>query len=400
MKARYTYRIYPNRLQQDDLAQVFGCVRVVYNDALALVKATPDGEKWPSNAELQKLVITQAKQTPERVWLSGVSNIPLQQSVADLGVAFKNFYAGLKSSRRVGFPRFKKRTNEQSARFRKGGFSLKKNKLFLAKMGLFRVKWSRDLPSEPSSVTVIKNTAGQYFASFVVEIGQKSVEPLRASIGLDLGIKVFAFPSVGEPITAPDYSQLDKKVRQTQKRMARRQKGSKRREVTRLKLAKLQLKIRNIRKNFLHIESTKLIRENQTVSLEDLAVSNMVKNRKLSRAISRQGWAEFRTMLESKSAQYMHRKVNIISRWEPTSQVCSDCGFKWGKLDLKVRSIECVSCGATHDRDENAAKNIDQVGAGLAHDSKRTQRARKTSLLAMPVEALSHKVEQQLSLFA
>lgn len=221
MKARYTYRIYPNRLQQDDLAQVFGCVRVVYNDALALVKATPDGEKWPSNAELQKLVITQAKQTPERVWLSEVSNIPLQQSVADLGVAFKNFYADLKSSRRVGFPRFKKRTNKQSARFRKGGFSLKKNKLFLAKMGLFRVKWSRDLPSEPSSVTVIKNTAGQYFASFVVEIGQKNVEPLRASIGLDLGIKVFAFPSVGEPITAPDYSQLDKKVRQTQKRMAR-----------------------------------------------------------------------------------------------------------------------------------------------------------------------------------
>lgn len=105
-------------------------------------------------------------------------------------------------------------------------------------------------------------------------------------------------------------------------------------------------------------------------------------------------------MLESKSAQYMHRKVNIISRWEPTSQVCSDCGFKWGKLDLKVRSIECVSCGAAHDRDENAAKNIDQVGAGLAHDSKRTQKARKTSLLAMPVEALSHKVEQQLSPFA
>ncbi len=400
MKARYTYHIYPNRLQQDDLAQVFGCVRVVYNDALALVKATPEGEKWPSNAELQKLVITQAKQTPERVWLSEVSNIPLQQSVADLGVAFKNFYAGLKSNRRIGFPRFKKRTNKQSARFRKGGFSLKRNKLFLAKMGLFRVKWSRDLPSEPSSVTIIKNTAGQYFASFVVELERKSVEPLRASIGIDLGIKVFGFPSVGELIKAPDYSQLDKKVRRTQKRMARQQKDSKRREATRLKLAKLQLKIRNIRKNFLHIESTKLIRENQTVSLEDLAVSNMVKNRKLSRAISMQGWAEFRTMLESKSAQYVNRKVNIISRWEPTSQVCSDCSFKWGKLDLKVRSIKCVSCGAEHDRDENAAKNIDKVGAGLAHDSKRTRRARKTSLLAMPVEALSHKVEQQLSLFA
>ena len=270
----------------------------------------------------------------------------------------------------------------------------------LAKMGRFKVQWSRKLPSKPSSVTVIKNTAGQYFASFVVEIEQKSVEPIRSSIGVDLGIKTFAFPSVGEPIKAPDYRQLDRKIRRLQKRMARQQKGSSRREATRLKIAKLQLKIRNVRKNFLHTESTKLIRENQTVSLEDLAVSNMVKNRKLSRAISQQGWAEFRTLLESKTAQYVDRAVNIISRWEPTSQTCSTCGFRWGKLDLSVRSVRCISCGVEHDRDQNAAKNIDKVGAGLAHDSKRTQRARKSSLLAMPVEASSHKVEQQLSLFA
>ena len=399
MKARYSYRIYPTQRQTQSLAQTFGCVRVVYNDALALVRNTPEGEKWPSNSELQKLVITQAKRTIEGAWLVEVSNIPLQQSVADLGVAFKRWFASLKGSGQAKFPKFKKRTNEQSARYRKGGFSLKGNKLFLAKMGLFKVKWSRELPSEASSVTVIKNTAGQYFASFVVEVGQKSVEPLRSSIGLDLGIKVFAFPSVGEPITAPDYSQLDKKVRRTQKRMARQQKGSKRREVTRLKIAKRQLKIRNTRKNFLHTQSTKLIRENQTVSLEDLAGSNMAKNRKLSRAISQQGWATLRTLLEGKAAQHVNRKVTSTSRWEPTSQICSDCGFKWGKLDLSIRSVLCISCGTEHDRDENAAKNIDQVGAGLAHDSKRTQRAHKTSLLAMPVEALSQPYEpQQLSL--
>ncbi|PZO57425.1 MAG: transposase [Phormidesmis priestleyi] len=399
MKARYTYRIYPNRLQQDKLAQVFGCVRVVYNDALALVKATPEGEKWPSNAELQKLVITQAKRTEARDWLSSVSVVPLQQSVQDLGIAFKNWFAALKGKGKSKFPRFKKRSNEQSARFTQRGFSFSGGKLVLAKMGLFKAQWSRVLPSEPSSVTIIKNTAGQYHASFVVEIGQKSVEPVRKSIGVDLGIKTFAFPSVGEPIKAPDYSQLDKKVRRLQKRMAKQQKGSNHREATRLRIARLQLKIRNIRKNFLHKQSTKLVRENQTVSLEDLAVSNMVKNRKLSRAISQQGWAEFRTMLESKAVQYINRAVNIISRWEPTSQTCSDCGFRWGKVDLSVRSILCVSCGAEHDRDENAAKNIDKVGAGLAHDSKRARRAHKTSLLAMPVETSSHKVEQQLSLF-
>lgn len=239
-------------------------------------------------------------------------------------------------------------------------------------------------------MTIIKNTTGQYHASFVVEIEQKRVESLRPSIGVNLGIRVFAFPSVGEPIKAPDY----------QKRLARQQKGSKRRETTRLKIAKRQLKIRNIRKHFLHTQSTKLIRENQAVSLEDLAVSNMVKNRKLSRAISQQGWSEFRTMLESKAAQYVNRAVRIVSRWEPTSQNCSDCGCRWGKLDLSVRIVRCGSCGAKHDRDLNAARNIDTVGAGLAHDAKWTGSDRKTTSVASCGESSSHRVEQQLCLFA
>lgn len=399
MKARYTYRIYPNRLQQDKLAQVFGCVRVVYNDALALVKAKPEGEKWPSNAELQKLVITQAKRTEARDWLSSVSVVPLQQSVQDLGVAFKNWFAALKGQGKAKFPRFKKRSHEQSARFTARGFSLLNGKLVLAKMGLFKVQWSRELPSEPSSVTIIKNTSGQYHASFVVEIEQKSVEPLRPSIGIDLGIKVFAFPSVGEPILAPDYSKLDRRIRRLQKRMARQVKGSNRRTATRLKIAKLHLKIRNIRKDFLHKTTTKLIQENQLVSLEDLNVSGMVKNRKLSRAISRQGWREARTMLESKAAQYVNRAVTVISRWEPTSQLCSDCGFKWGKVDLSVRSILCISCGAEHDRDKNASQNIEKSGR-LMSDSKETLREHKSSLLAILDDASSHKVEQQLGLFA
>ena len=119
-----------------------------------------------------------------------------------------------------------------------------------------------------------------------------------------------------------------------------------------------------------------------------------------SRAISQQGWREFRTMLEGKTSQHIDRAVNVISRWEPTSQACSDCGLKWGKLDLSIRSVLFISCGVEHDRDQNAARNIDKVGRGYCHDSKRTPRAHKTSLLAMPVEASSHKVEQQLSLFA
>ncbi|KKI99464.1 transposase, partial [Prochlorothrix hollandica PCC 9006 = CALU 1027] len=174
MKVRYQYRIYPTPQQVKGLNQLFGCCRVVYNDALAIVRSVPQGEKWPSNAELQKLVITQAKKTAERKWLADVSAVPLQQSVQDLSVAFKNFFesrSGKRKGSKVGFPRFKKKLNQQSARFVRTGFSLKGNKLELAKLGRFKVKWSRPLPSEPSSVTIIRNTAGQYHASFVVEIG-------------------------------------------------------------------------------------------------------------------------------------------------------------------------------------------------------------------------------------
>lgn len=374
MKARYNYRIYPTGQQHYLLSKLFGCTRVVWNDALAWLMATPEDTKWPSVGELQKLCITLAKQYPQRSWLAEVSNIPLQQSIQDLGIALKNFF-----EHRARFPQFKKRSHAQSARFRAGGFSLKDNQLFLAKLGTFKVRWSRPLPAEPSSVTVMRNAVGQYHISFVVEVEQKSVAPVRQSIGVDLGIKTFAFPSAGEPVSSPNYSKLDRKIRRLQRKLARQQRGSNRRECTRQRVAKLQLNIANVRKDFLHKLSTKLVRENQTVSLEELNVSGMLKNRKLSRAISQQGWSQFRTMCEAKALHYKGRTVSIISRWEPTSQTCSDCGFRWGKLDLSIRSVRCVSCGAKHDRDENAAKNIDKVGAGLVRDSKRTVNRHKTT---------------------
>ncbi|MEB3181731.1 MAG: transposase [Nostocaceae cyanobacterium] len=155
MKARYQYRFYPTDQQKQLLAQLFGCVRVVWNDALAICKQS---EKLPSNNDLQKLVITQAKKLETRKWLRNVSNIPLQQSVADLGVAYKNFFDSLKGKRkgkRVGSPKFKKKTNQQSARFRIGGFSIKEDEVYLAKIGNVKPIWSWHLPSTPSSVTVI-----------------------------------------------------------------------------------------------------------------------------------------------------------------------------------------------------------------------------------------------------
>ena len=379
MKARYQYRIYPTDQQKQSLAQLFGCVRVVWNDALALCKQS---EKKPKSAELQKIVITQAKKTEERAWLEDVSCVPLQQSVADLEIAFKNFFdscKGKRKGRKLGHPKFKKRTSRQSARLTRRGFSMKENGgVYLAKIGIFNPIWSKKMPSEPSSVTVIKDCANRYFLSFVVEIQPIQVEAKNPSIGIDLGIKTFAVMSNDEKVESPGYKELDRKVRKLQRKLARQPKDSRRRNVTRIKIAKLHNQITDTRKDFLHKLSSKIVNENQVIILEDLNVSGMVKNRKLSRAISQQGWREFRTLCEAKSEKF-GREFKVISRWEPTSQVCSDCGFKWGKIDLSIRSVLCLNCSTEQDRDENAAKNIEKVGIGNCHDSKWTLRDCKTS---------------------
>ena len=358
---------------------MFGCVRLVCNDALALCKQS---EKKPRSAELQKRVITQAKKTEERAWLEDVSCVPLQQSVADLEIAFKNFFdscKGKRKGRKVGHPKFKKRTSSQSARLTRRGFSIKENGgVYLAKIGIFNPIWSKKMPSEPSSVTVIKDCANRYFLSFVVEIQPIQVEAKNPSIGIDLGIKTFAVMSNDEKVESPGYKELDRKVRKLQRKLARQPNDSRRRNVTRIKIAKLHNEITDTRQDFLHKLSSKIVNENQVIILEDLNVSGMVKNRKLSRAISQQGWREFRTLCEAKSEKF-GREFKVISRWEPTSQVCSDCGFKWGKIDLSIRSVLCLNCSTEQDRDENAAKNIEKVGIGNCHDSKWTLRDCKTS---------------------
>ena len=373
MKARYQYRIYPTANQQIELAKLFGCCRVVWNDALAIVKATPKGEKWPSNAELQKICITQAKKTEGREWLAEVSNIPLQQSIQDLGVAFKNFFGyrkGKRKGKRVGFPRFKKKQNQQSARFRKGGFSIKAGKVYLAKIGDIKTKWSRPLPSEPSSVTVIKDCAGRYFLSFVVEIEPVHLEPENQGVGVDLGIETLATLSTGEKVRARDTRALDRKIRKGKRKLARAVKGSKRRESLRVAVARMEAKQRDIRRDVNQKLATRLVRENSVVVLEDLNVSGMVRNRKLARAISRAGWRQIRTMCEAKTNMIAEREVRTIDRWEPTSQICSCCGYRWGKLDLSIRSVLCLNCGTEHDRDENASANI--LAAGQADLNGRT----------------------------
>lgn len=261
--------------------------------------------------------------------------------------------------------------------------------------------WSRELPSEASSVTVIKDAADRYFVSFVVEVNPILLLPDNGqSVGIDLGITDFASFSTGEKVKAPKPLKKNlRKLKKAQRKLARKVKGSKRRERARKKVAKIHAKISDVRKDFLHKLSTRIIRENQTIVLEDLAVSNMVKNRKLSRAISDLGWRSFRTMLKAKSAMY-GRDFRVISQWEPTSQQCLCCGEIGGKKELAVREWQCLFCGAIHDRDVNAAVNI-KVAGGLSETLNGRGGARKTVVkTAASSEASTHQLGQQRELFS
>ncbi|MEA5566652.1 transposase [Anabaena sp. UHCC 0399] len=380
MKARYQYRFYPTDQQRQSLAQLFGCVRVVWNDALTLCKQS---EKLPGYNKLSAM-LTQSKKTDERKWLADVSSVPLQQSLRHLDIAYKNFFNSRNRKRKgskVGAPRFKKKTNSQSAEFTKSGFWVKNGKVYLAKIGTIKPIWSRELPSQPSSVTVIKDCGDRYFLSFVVEVQPSLIVAKNQSIGIDLGVKTFAVMSNGEKAVSPNYRKHDRKIRSLQRKLARQQKESQRRNKTRLRIAKLHNRIADTRKDFLHKLSTKIVNNNQVIVLEDLNVSGMIKNRRLSRVISLQGWREFRNLCEAKSEKY-GRDFRVIDRWQPTSQVCSCCGFRWGKIDLSVRSILCLSCGTEQDRDENASKNIEMVGMGHRHDLKRAGSDCKTTSVA------------------
>lgn len=405
MKQRYRYRIYPAPDQATRLAQMFGCSRVVWNDALAFCQSEyAQGRKYPGFGALAKQLITAAKRTPERAWLASVSVVPLQQSVRNLDVAFRNFFAsgaGKRKGPKVKMPRFKKRSSAQSAEFTRRGFKVGQ-KLYLAKIGNLKVKWSRELPPEPSSVTVIKDASGRYFASFVVEVEAQPLPWTDKAIGVDLGITTFATLDDGSKIDAPKpLKRYLKKLARLQRRLAKCEKGSHRRRRAVLAVAKVHARIKDIRTDFLHKLSTRLIRENQSVSIEDLNVSGMMKNRKLAKAISDLGWRQFRIMLEAKAEMY-GRDVAVISRWEPTSQTCSCCGEKTlqkkaGMEGLKIREWLCSNCGSFHDRDVNAAKNIKVAGGQLETKNER-RRTGQTTPVAQSVDAFSQPHEVQLSL--
>ncbi|WP_287279116.1 MULTISPECIES: RNA-guided endonuclease TnpB family protein [unclassified Okeania] len=307
MKARYKYRIYPNQIQITKLNQLFGCCRYVWNQSLAHCNHLyANRGKKPSYTDLTKQFITSAKK--ELLWLKDVASTPLQQSLKDLDQAYRNFFdscSGKRKGIKVKPPKFKSRNSRQAARFVGANYKISQDKIYLPKVGKIKIVWSRELPTKPSSVSIIKDSAGRYFASFVVENSPESLPKTENSIGIDLGISTFATLSNGEKILAPKPLQKNlKKLAKFQRKLARTEVGSKRRHRCRLRVAKLHAKVKDIRTDFLHKLSTDLIRKYDTIVLEDLKVSGMIKNRKLAKAINDLGWRKFRTLTEAKCEKY------------------------------------------------------------------------------------------------
>ncbi|MEV6979349.1 RNA-guided endonuclease TnpB family protein [Kitasatospora sp. NPDC093806] len=369
MHLRYSYRVYPTAGQCALLARTAGCARVVYNDALALRKeARKSGRPYPNSTELQKLVITAAKKTAERAWLASVGVDPLIQSLRDLDTAYRNFFdsvSGKRQGRPVGLPRFKsKRDSRQSLRFTRNGFRVRSNgKLYLAKIGDVRVKWSRALPADPSSVTIVLDAAGRYHASFVVDVEPARLPEVDAEIGIDLGLTTYAVLSDGSVIDNPRFlRKAEKRLKAAQRELSRKAKGSKNRAKARRKVAKAHAKVADTRRDWLHKQTTGIIRETQAVYLEDLNVHGLGRGR-LAKSVHDAGWSTFRRLLEEKAARY-GRYVGIVHRTYPSSQLCSDCGHRDGPKPLAVREWACSACGVLHDRDLNAARNI--LAAGQA----------------------------------
>ena len=370
MKLRYKYRLYPAPAQRGALARAFGCARVVFNDGLRIrQEAHAAGLPYPTDAELSAW-LTRVKATPERAWLGEVSAVVLQEALADLNAAYRNFFASVKGERKgpkMGPPKFRSRKDHrQAARFTANArFRVLPNrKLRLPKIGDVPVRWSRPLPSEPSSVTVVKDAAGRYFASFVVEAEPRSLPRTEAVTGIDLGLNHFAVLSDGRKIASPRFlRRAEKKLRHSQRSLSRKQQGSNNRDKARGKVARAHARVADARRDFHHQLSTALIRENQAVAVEDLAVTGLARTR-LAKSVHDAGWSAFVAMLEYKARMY-GREFHRISRWAPTSQVCSACGAKDGPKPLHVRAWQCQACGAWLDRDVNAAVNVAKA-AGLA----------------------------------
>ncbi|WP_353301191.1 RNA-guided endonuclease InsQ/TnpB family protein [Kocuria rosea] len=408
---RYRYRAYPDGDEKRALSKVFGCVRVVFNDVIAVRQASYlAGEPYPTAGELSKRLLTAAKRTPERAWLSEVSSVPLQQALRDADRAYRSFFdsmTGRRRGKRAGIPRFRTRRGKQSARFtRNAGFRVEETThgvgfLTLPKIGRIRFVLSRPVPSEPSSVTVIQEADGCYYVSFVVAAPDaERLEPVQRAAGVDVGLTHLAAItySDGTRQKVPNPRWLRTKERdlaRAQRSLSRKQRGSKNREKARRRVSVLHRKVRETRLDHHRKLALRLIRENQAIALEGLNVAGLARTR-MGKSVNDAGWATLTRLIREKAADH-GRDVRTISQCEPTSQLCSVCGAKDGPKPLHIRVWTCVECGTALDRDFNAAVNI-MVAAGLAETLNACGGdVRRTLACADPGEAGTRRTDREIA---
>jgi len=353
-------RFYPTGEQKVLLAQTFGCVRVVYNRILDMrTKAFYNDGVKIGYLDASKM-LTALKKNEAFAWLNDVSAVALQQSIRNQQSAFKNFF-----EKRTKYPTFHKKNSRQSAEFTSSGFKYINGKVTLAKCSEpLNIRWSYDKPELISSLTIVKDGANRYFVCMRVEFEPNQHQATNKMVGIDLGLKDRLICSDGEKIAAVSFTKkYARNLKLAQRVLSRKKKGSTNRNKARLKVARLQAKISDCRSDYIHKITSRLIKENQLVCMEDLNVKGMVKNRCLAKSISDASWGEIVRQMKYK-AEWYGREFVQIDRFFPSSKRCSSCGFNHD-LKLSDREWTCPECSTEHDRDLNAAKNILRQGMSL-----------------------------------
>ena len=357
------FRAYPNKEQQNLINQTLGCCRLIYNKGLALRNEAYDNGQKIGYVQTSAM-LTSLKKQEEYVFLKDVDSIALQQSLRDLDRGFKNFF-----DKRARHPQFKSKHNHhQSYRTINQGDNIRieGKYLKLPKLGYVKIRQSMEV-GHINNVTVERTPTGKYFVVLNVDFEPESRPNAGGSIGIDVGIKEFYSDSNGNVVNNPKY--LEKSMRKLvreQRKLSRKQKGSNNRNKQRIKVALVHEKITNQRDDFLHKQSTKLVRENQTICIEDLNVKGMIRNHKLAKSIASVSWSKFFNMLEYKSTWYGNDVIKVPTLY-PSSQTCSCCGYQNPLVkNLAVRKWECPICHTKHDRDTNASINILYKGLSVA----------------------------------